>query len=206
MNPWLSIEAEDYENHMSDSNVYQLQTLNSIMLSQISDYKPNSLAIFGIATGNGLEYTEMMDIVYAIDINDKYLTTCKNRFANRNNIKYLNLDIDNSVLPFTNVDMAICNLVLEYIDYVGFIKKISSILNKNGILSIVYQNELKYGFVSKTKYSEVFECLNSIYHNIDKKTVIETSKTSGLTVSKSLEYKLLNGKTFTRIDLRKNNN
>ncbi len=203
MNPWLSIAAEDYEKHMSDSNVYQLQTLNSIMHSQITDYMPNSLAIFGITTGNGLEHTETINIVYAIDINEKYLTICKNRFANRNNIIFLNLDIDKDISSIPQIDMAICNLVLEYIDYVSFLKNISAKLNKNGVLSVVYQNEFSNGFISKTKYSDSFECLNSIYHSIDKKTVIETSKASKLTVAKSLEYRLLNGKTFTRIDFQK---
>lgn len=50
-NPWKEVALSDYENHMSLSNVYQLQTLDAIMRSQFESYPVVSAAILGVAGG-----------------------------------------------------------------------------------------------------------------------------------------------------------
>ncbi len=203
-NPWLAIPSEDYENHMSDINVRQLQALNGILRSQILDHSPHALALFGVTTGNGLEYTENVDIVYAIDINAHYLDVCRSRFNSRRNIRFLKLDIDHDDLPFANIDMAIGNLLLEYIDVGRFISTVRTKLDAGGVLSVLLQNELPGGFVSKTKYSDSFECLQSIYHRVDENDVMKISLENGFDAVAIRRYDLPNGKQFCRIDLRKN--
>ncbi len=191
---------------MSDESVFQLQTLNGIVRSQVDDYAPRDMAVFGVTTGNGLEHTESCDIVYAIDINDDYLAICRKRFHTRGNIRYLNLDIDSEALPFETIDMAICNLVLEYIDVGHFMEAIGSKLDDGGILSAVFQNDLPDGFVSRTQYSNSFKGLNSIYHSIDENDVLDIADRNGLEEIATLRYNLKNGKVFTRIDFKKTGN
>lgn len=53
-NPWNNVALADYEGHMSQSNVMQLQTLDRIMREQFLSYPVRSVAIMGIAGGNGL--------------------------------------------------------------------------------------------------------------------------------------------------------
>lgn len=70
-NPWEKVSLKDYENHMKLSTVHKLQELNEIMKSQIYKYKVKTVAILGIAGGNGLEHIDIskIDKVYGIDIN-----------------------------------------------------------------------------------------------------------------------------------------
>jgi hypothetical protein len=84
-NAWNKINLSDYENHMSDSSVFQTQLLNKITSKQIDDYHPSSLAIPGIAGGNGLEHCKNIEKVYAIDVNQSYLDSCLSRFPNEVN-------------------------------------------------------------------------------------------------------------------------
>ena len=55
-NPWLHISFEDYESHMSDKTIGQLQVLSSITKELLEKFKPASFALLGCTTGNGLEY------------------------------------------------------------------------------------------------------------------------------------------------------
>ena len=57
-NPWIDIDLDSYENHMSLENVFQLQTLNQMMKEQFSLYDAESIMILGIAGGNGLEHID----------------------------------------------------------------------------------------------------------------------------------------------------
>ncbi len=53
-NPWKEVTLSDYGNHMSLSNVYQLQTLDNIMDSQFQAYPIWSVCILGVTGGNRL--------------------------------------------------------------------------------------------------------------------------------------------------------
>ena len=79
MNPWKEIPLGDYENHMSLESVNQLQTLNSIMKGQLSDYDVSVAMILGVAGGNGLEHvdTGKYTAVYGVDINEGYLNAAQ---------------------------------------------------------------------------------------------------------------------------------
>lgn len=83
-NPWEKVSLEDYENHMKLSTVQQLQKLNEIMKSQIYKYKVSTVAILGVAGGNGLNHIDISQIqtVYGVDINQNYLDACKEKYIN----------------------------------------------------------------------------------------------------------------------------
>ena len=70
-NPWEEIPLTDYENHMKLDSVMQLQAMNEMMKGQFDSYDVSSVAIFGIAGGNGLEHIEKdrFKRIYGIDIN-----------------------------------------------------------------------------------------------------------------------------------------
>ena len=57
-NPWEEISLDDYENHMSLDSVKQLQAMNSIMKNQFDSYPVETVEIFGVAGGNGLEHIQ----------------------------------------------------------------------------------------------------------------------------------------------------
>ncbi len=82
-NPWEEKKLDDYENHMSLDSVKQLQTMNMIMKSQFNDYPVDSVMVFGIAGGNGLEHVDRNKYrtVYGVDINEEYLHVVEQRYA-----------------------------------------------------------------------------------------------------------------------------
>lgn len=57
-NPWEGIELSDYENHMKLDSVMQLQSLNMMMKRQFNQYQIETVAVLGIAGGNGLEHID----------------------------------------------------------------------------------------------------------------------------------------------------
>ena len=68
-NPWEEIPLSDYENHMQLNSVMQLQAMNEMMKGQFDAYSISSVAILGIAGGNGLEHIQKSKLkkVYGID-------------------------------------------------------------------------------------------------------------------------------------------
>jgi hypothetical protein len=52
--PWLSIPLEDYEAHMESSPVQRAATLRAELRTAVDRYRPRSVAILGVAGGNGL--------------------------------------------------------------------------------------------------------------------------------------------------------
>jgi len=55
LNPWLTIALEDYEGHMDSDHARQLEPLSDLFKCALDLGMPRSVAILGIAGGNGLE-------------------------------------------------------------------------------------------------------------------------------------------------------
>lgn len=109
----------DYEGHMSRSNVMQLQTLDRIMRAQFRDYPVKSVAIMGIAGGNGLgNLSDMPDVesIIGIDINKEYLEASRSRYPGLSG-RYSTLlaDIRDTCVALPHVDMVVANLFVEYV-------------------------------------------------------------------------------------------
>lgn len=122
-NPWEQIPLSDYENHMSLDSVQQLQSLNYFMRSQLEQYPVSTVMILGIAGGNGLEYisTEKYRKVYAIDINEDYLETVRERYTMLNHcLECLQIDLMSSPIHLPQAELLIANLLIEYIGYAAF--------------------------------------------------------------------------------------
>jgi hypothetical protein len=54
-NPWLSIPLQDYEGHMGLDNAQQLSVLSELFKRALDIFVPDSVAVLGIAGGNGLD-------------------------------------------------------------------------------------------------------------------------------------------------------
>src|SRR6185436_6623521 len=81
--PWLEIPITDYEAHMALPSVGQAQLLGTALLRTVTQFQPRSLAILGVAGGNGLECVERATVrrVVALDFNPDYLALCTHRHA-----------------------------------------------------------------------------------------------------------------------------
>ena len=54
-NPWFDIPLQDYDGHMSSSSVAQLKALADLFEEGLTYCLPESVAVLGIAGGNGLD-------------------------------------------------------------------------------------------------------------------------------------------------------
>lgn len=83
-NPWEEIDLGAYENHMSLGNVFQLQTLNKMMKDQFYAHPVQSIMIFGVAGGNGLEHMDRQVFlkVYGVEL-FRYVRRPPSRAAGR---------------------------------------------------------------------------------------------------------------------------
>jgi hypothetical protein len=54
-NPWLNIPLADYEGHMGSAQVQQLDALSELFAEALERCRPASIAVLGIAGGNGLD-------------------------------------------------------------------------------------------------------------------------------------------------------
>src|SRR5580765_708229 len=98
-NPWTQIPIADYEQHMSDPSVGQLNMLNSLTKNYLLKIKPATCLFIGIAGGNGLEHidNDISKKVIGIDINQEYLDLTFERHHNRiPSLQLLNLDLTQS--------------------------------------------------------------------------------------------------------------
>lgn len=201
INPWEKVSLEDYENHMKLSTVQQLQKLNEIMRSQIYKYNTSTVAILGIAGGNGLEYIDKSRIknVYGIDINKDYLDRCKEKYENLKGcliLKKLDLSQISNDLP--EVELIIANLFIEYIGIDMFIKQVSK--KSPTYVSCVIQKNSNTNFVSESPYSKVFDEVSVIHRDIEKESLIKAMCKIGYNLIFSEEYLLPNMKKFIRLD------
>lgn len=204
--PWEEIDLKTYETHMSSTDVFQLQTLNKITEQQLTDYNPSTIAILGVAGGNGLDKinNEITEKVYCIDVNRKYLDVCKSRYTNLLGIlEFVCCDLSSidTVLPFS--DIHICNLIIEYLGEEKFAKLILNSIDNVHIVSCVIQKNNEISFVSPTNQALEFQPIMSIHNDIDGKKLTEVLCDINFNCIKNTCYELPNGKKFLRMDFQK---
>jgi hypothetical protein len=82
-NAWLSIPLEDYEGHMGSAGVRQLSVLSELFKRALDRCLPQSVAVLGVAGGNGLEQINCAATkrIVGVDINQRYLDKVQRRFG-----------------------------------------------------------------------------------------------------------------------------
>lgn len=200
-NPWEEIALNDYENHMSLDGVYQLQTMNEMMKEQLNEYKIKTVIILGVAGGNGLEHIdrEKIEKVYGVDVNQKYLDECVNRYPELAGVfKAICADLLNDNLQLPDSELIIANLLIEYIGYECFQNIINSV--KPRYVSCIIQINTDKSFVSDSPYLQAFARLDEVHHQIDKTSLINAMNKIGYIKTLIDERELPNGKKLSRID------
>lgn len=203
-NPWEEIELSDYENHMKLDSVMQLQTLKNMMKNQLSLYSIKTVTVLEVAGGNGLEHIDTKKIhkVYGIDINQKYLEECAERYKNLSQIlECICVDLTDNNIDLPHADMVIANLLIEYIGYQNF--KNVVIQSSPLYVSCIIQVNMDDNFVSDSPYIHVFDGLNNVHHKIQEDELIAVLKNIGYFLIDKKEQALSNGKKLVQFDFKK---
>jgi hypothetical protein len=141
-NSWLAVPLEDYEAHMNSEGVEQLTALASLFQYALQYFCPKSVAVLGVAGGNGLEQVDIAvtQRIVGIDINQRYLDTVQQRFSTLPGLELHRCDLaqENScaVAPVALVHAA---LIFEHVG-LGFpLVNALSLVAPGGNLSVVLQ-------------------------------------------------------------------
>lgn len=159
-NPWLSISLEDYEGHMGSPGVQQLTALAELFKRALDYCLPQSVAVLGVAGGNGLEQIDCAATkrVVAVDINQRYLDEVERRFG-ADRLAGLELHCQNLVEPGLNlpsVALVHAALIFEHVGLGLALENALSLVAPGGHLSVVLQlpSEEEHG-VTSTGYASM---------------------------------------------------
>jgi hypothetical protein len=142
MNPWLALPLEDYEGHMGSAAVDQLAPLADLFGEALARLRPRSVALLGVAGGNGLEHVDgtLTTRVVAVDVNQAYLDATKTRFPNLRGLELHCVDLERDPLPdIEPVSLVHAALVFEHAGTGHCLDHAVSLVAGGGHLSVVLQ-------------------------------------------------------------------
>jgi hypothetical protein len=140
-NPWLSIPIEDYEGHMRSTGVQQLTALAELFKCALDCCLPESVAVLGVAGGNGLEQIDCTATkrIVGIDINQQYLIQVQRRFGTLPGLQLHCLDLTEHNLSLTPVALVHAALIFEHVGLGLALENALSLVAAGGRLSVVLQ-------------------------------------------------------------------
>jgi len=203
-NPFLDIPLDIYEKHMKLDTVQQSQVLNDIIKKQLYSYDVNSVIILGIAGGNGLEHidAQKIDIVYGIDINEKYLAVCRERYSQLNDhFQTVCADLTNKNIEIPKAKLVIANLFIEYIGYDAFSHHMKVMSPE--FISIIIQINEQDDFISQSPYIYAFDKVSEVHHKMEEDKLAEVLAQIGYSKLYRDDIPLPNGKKFVQMDFMK---
>jgi predicted N-acetyltransferase YhbS len=196
--PWDCIPLADYEAHMANEQVGQLQMLSRLTKSCLESLKPESAIFLGVAGGNGLGHvnTTITKSVIGIDISQSYLAEAFRRYRDRiPGLRLLKLDITRSTGRIAQADMIWAALVLEYTGVVPALEFAINNLRPHGSLVVTIQSNNGVTAVSPTGVASVHRAAD-ICRPVEEAELVDAASHNGFAMIRREESFLPNGKSF----------
>ena len=139
--PWLDIPLADYESHMSAPEVAQLRALSDLFAEGLGIRRPVSVAVMGIAGGNGLDRIDqaITTRVVGVDVNPHYLETVRSRYDRLPGLELHCVDIAAEAVPCEPVQLVHAALIFEHVGLDRSLESALSLVSEDGACSIVLQ-------------------------------------------------------------------
>jgi hypothetical protein len=140
-NPWLAIALEDYEGHMGSDNVRQLAALSDLFKRALDLCTPESVAVVGIAGGNGLERVDpaVTKRIVGLDINTRYLAAVQQRYGSLPDLELDCADLAGEPLNLAPVELVHAALIFEHTGLGRCLENTLLLVAPGGKLSVVLQ-------------------------------------------------------------------
>ena len=142
MNPWLALPLEDYEGHMGSAAVNQLVPLADLFGEALVRLRPRSVAVLGVAGGNGLQHVDgtLTTRVVGIDVNPAYLAATRARFPDLRGLDLRCADLEHDDLPDVEpVSLVHAALVFEHAGTGRCLDTAVRLVAEGGHLAVVLQ-------------------------------------------------------------------
>ncbi len=140
-NPWLTVPLSEYERHMSSVEVQQLGALSDLFAEVIGRCRPLSVAILGIAGGNGLDHIDssITARVVGLDLNPLYLEAVRDRYAHLSGLELHCADLSEQQFQSEPVEFVHAALIFEHAGTGSCFENAISMIVPGGTLSAVLQ-------------------------------------------------------------------
>lgn len=180
-NPWLSVPLADYEGHMKSEEVQQLGVLSDLFAEAIAFCRPASVAVLGVAGGNGFEHIDsnVTKRVVGLDVNPSYLDAVSRRYSSVCGLELhcldlAEVDLAEQVVDLEPVELVHAALVFEHAGVERCLDNALSLVAPGGALSVVLQlpSEIEQG-VSATPFPSI-QNLKSHFSFVDPTLFRET--------------------------------
>lgn len=197
-NPWLGIPLADYEGHMGSPEVGQLAVLSSLFETALRLYQPRSVAILGVAGGNGLEQinSKITQRVVGLDFNQEYLENARSRFSELAGLELHCVDLAADSLALAPVELVHAALVFEHAGVDRCLENALALVENRGAFSVVLQlpSETAQG-VGASPFPSL-QKLKAVFQMIEPAWLKETLHTRGFALEHEAKQSLPAGKSF----------
>jgi len=140
-NPWLSVPLADYEAHMRSPAVQQLDSLADLFGEVLKIKTPSSVAILGIAGGNGLDRVDPKTSrrIVGVDIHPEYLNAVRERYSHVSNVELIETDLSQDTVNIQPVELVHAALLFEHAGTSCCLENALRMVAPGGSLSVVLQ-------------------------------------------------------------------
>ena len=196
--PWLNVPLADYEGHMSAAGVEQLAPLAELFGEALGHCRPLSVAILGIAGGNGLAAIDpqVTRRIVGVDFNPIYLEATVRRYAHLDNLELHCADLAEEALACPAVAMVHAALVFEHAGTGRCLDNAAALVEPGGHLSVVLQlpSRIEQG-VSPSGFASL-QTLKQAFQFVDPAWLESTLTERGFALERHWCRELPAGKAF----------
>lgn len=196
-NPWLNIPLGDYEGHMSSPGVAQLKALADLFEEALTYCHPESVALLGVAGGNGLDRVDLRVTkrVVGIDIHPAYLETVRRRYPQLP-LRLHCVDLEHDKVNEEVAELVHAALIFEHAGTGQCLRNAASLVAPGGHLAVVLQLASPIeAEVSPTQF-EAMRSLSVNFQLVDPARLQEVLKSIGLDLRHQTRCELPAGKAF----------
>jgi len=195
---------------MGHENVGQLEMLSRITGDQIrliADIQNPTIAILGVANGNGLSLFKagQCKTIIGMDINEAFLDICRHRYRYLPELKLYKIDLmvekDRAADILRQVDLVIANLLVKHIHLNNFIDIVCQLTNPT--LSVTIQFDPDGIAVSHSGYETAFDTIQCHGQDCDEGQLTDAMFNIGYKQINRIVYELPNQKLFIRLDYKR---
>ena len=163
-NPWLAVPLSEYEQHMSSVEVQQLGALSDLFAEATGCCRPFSIAVLGIAGGNGLDHIDssITARVVGLDLNPLYLDAVRQRYSHLPGLELHCVDLSEQHVELEPVQLVHAALIFEHAGADCCLENAISMIVPGGNLSVVLQLPTESG---QTVGASQFSSIQNLKHH-----------------------------------------
>ena len=154
---------------MNSPEVQQLEVLSDLFYEAITLRRPSSIAVLGVAGGNGLDHIDgkITSRVVGLDVNPQYLDVVRRRYSQLPGLTLHCVDLAEQAINIEPVQLVHAALIFEHTGVSRALENAISLVADAGALSVVLQLPSKVsqevgrsGFPSLQKLASHFSLID----------------------------------------------